>query len=81
MVFFTYDLDVYEHDIRGFYLDFRAESPGPLVATSDELAETLRDLGEVPAGYAERYRAFAAKYCELDDGGAAARVVERLFRL
>jgi CDP-glycerol glycerophosphotransferase len=80
MIYFTYDLDRYEHEIRGFYLDFRAKAPGPLVRTEDELVEALRGLGDgVPAGYAERYAAFSEEFCKLDDGGAAGRVVERIF--
>ena len=42
MLFFTYDLDGYRDDIRGFYFDFAATVPGPLLATSDELAEALQ---------------------------------------
>jgi CDP-glycerol glycerophosphotransferase len=33
----------------------------------------------VPPGYAQRYADFAATVCELDDGHAAARVVDRIF--
>jgi CDP-glycerol glycerophosphotransferase len=79
MLFFTYDLDAYRDDIRGFYFDFEAEAPGPLLRTNDELVEALGDLDAVVAGHAARYRAFAAKFCEFDDGYAAARVVDRLF--
>jgi CDP-glycerol glycerophosphotransferase len=32
----------------------------------------------VRADYAERYAAFRATFCEFDDGGAAARVVDRV---
>ncbi|HET8672443.1 MAG TPA: CDP-glycerol glycerophosphotransferase family protein, partial [Thermoleophilaceae bacterium] len=81
MIFFAYDLDHYERDIRGFYIDFRAEAPGPIVGSEDELADALRSLGGggVPSAYAERYAAWRAKYCGLDDGGASARVVDRFF--
>ena len=80
MIFFAYDLVHYERDIRGFYIDFRAEAPGPIVTSEDELADALRALGDgVPASYAERYAAWRAKYCALDDGRASARVVERFF--
>jgi CDP-glycerol glycerophosphotransferase len=80
MLFFTYDLDRYEHEIRGFYIDFRAQAPGPLLTTEDELLDALRELGDdVPAGYAVRYAEFRSSFLPLDDGGAAARVVERLF--
>jgi CDP-glycerol glycerophosphotransferase len=79
MVFFTYDLDAYEDEIRGFYVDFEATVPGPLVRTTDEVAEALRDPDAVRAAHAERYDAFVAKFCEFDDGRAAARVVDRVF--
>jgi CDP-glycerol glycerophosphotransferase len=79
MVFFTYDLDANRDEIRGFYFDFEARAPGPLVGTTGELAERLRDLGAVTAEHASRYQAFVADFCELDDGHAAARVVDRVF--
>ncbi len=80
IVFFPYDLEIYRDEIRGFYIDFEAEAPGPLVRTTDELADALGAIGyDVPAEYVERYRAWRERFCELDDGGASARVVERLF--
>jgi CDP-glycerol glycerophosphotransferase len=79
MLFYTYDLAEYRDEIRGFYFDFETRAPGPLLQTMDELADALRDLDAVRAQYAERYRAFAAEFCALDDGHATARVVDRLF--
>jgi CDP-glycerol glycerophosphotransferase len=79
MLFFTYDLDTYRDEVRGFYFDFLERAPGPLLSTSDQVADALDDLDAVRAGYAQRYADFVAQFCELDDGGAAARVVERVF--
>ena len=79
MLFFTYDLEAYQERIRGFYFDFEATAPGPLVRTTDEVAAALLDLDAVRAEYAQRYGAFASRFCEFDDGGAAARVVDRVF--
>jgi CDP-glycerol glycerophosphotransferase len=80
MLFFTYDLDAYEDEIRGFYLDdFVGTVPGPLLRTTDEVADALQGLDDVSARYADRYSAFREAFCELDDGHAAARVVDRLF--
>ncbi len=79
MIFFTYDLEQYRDELRGFYFDFEAEAPGPLLATSDEVLAAIGDLGTVEAGYGAAYQAFVTKYCPLDDGKAAARVCERLF--
>ena len=37
MVFHMYDLDRYQREIRGFYMDLR-ELPGPITHTEEELA-------------------------------------------
>jgi CDP-glycerol glycerophosphotransferase len=79
MLFFTYDLEAYRDEERGFNLDFEQRAPGPLLRSLDELAEALRDVGAATAPYAGRLREFAAEFCALDDGHAAARVVDRLF--
>ncbi len=80
MLFFTYDLDAYEDEIRGFYLDdFVGTVPGPLLRTTDEVAGALQELDAVSGEYADRYSSFRERFCELDDGHAAARVVDRLF--
>ena len=79
-LFFTYDLERYRDTLRGFYFDFEIEAPGPLCRTSPELIEAIRDAGPVAAAYADRYRAFRARFCTWDDGGAAARVVDRMLR-
>lgn len=78
ILFFTYDMERYRDQLRGFYFDFEADAPGPLLRTSDEVLEALRGIEQVEAPYRKAYRAFAAKYCALDDGAAAARAVERL---
>ena len=36
ILFFTYDLAEYRDSLRGFYFDFEAEAPGPLLADSAE---------------------------------------------
>jgi CDP-glycerol glycerophosphotransferase len=79
MLFFVYDIDAYRDEIRGFYFDFADQAPGPLVRTTAELADALRDIDAVGAQFDARYRAFASRFCELDDGYASARVVDRLF--
>jgi CDP-glycerol glycerophosphotransferase len=80
MVFFAYDLERYRDHVRGFYFDFDAEAPGPLLRTSREVVEALRDPAALDAGFREARAAFAARYCPHDDGQAAARVLDRVLR-
>ncbi|GAA3945756.1 hypothetical protein GCM10023085_29870 [Actinomadura viridis] len=79
-LFFTYDLERYRDQLRGFYFDFEIEAPGPLCRTSAELIEAIADAEPIAAAYADRYQAFRAKFCAWDDGIAAARVVDRMLR-
>jgi CDP-glycerol glycerophosphotransferase len=79
MLFFTYDLETYRDQVRGFYFDFPARAPGPLLRTTDELGAALSDVAGVRSEYADRYAEFVSTFCELDDGLAAARVVDRVF--
>jgi CDP-glycerol glycerophosphotransferase len=76
MVFFAYDLDVQR---GGFTFDYEARVPGPVLRDTGALADALRDVDAVAAEYADRRRAFAEEFCALDDGRAAARVVDRVF--
>jgi CDP-glycerol glycerophosphotransferase len=79
MLFHAYDLDPGANGVDGFPFDFAETVPGPLVRTADELAGALGDIERVQAEYASRYADFTAKFCELADGQASARVVDRLF--
>ena len=78
MIFFAYDLEAYRDDLRGFYVDFDAEVPGPLLTHTTEVIDALRDLPAVAAQHATRYAAFREKYASLEDGQAAARFVDQL---
>jgi CDP-glycerol glycerophosphotransferase len=80
MAFLTYDLADFQHRVRGFYFELADEAPGPLVETTAELIEVLRDLEGTRASHAERYARFRKRYCHLEDGGATQRVLERLGR-
>ena len=78
MLFYTYDLADYESRVRGFYFDFAPEAPGPLLKTSEEVFDALRDLPAVAERHAERLVRFQAKFCHLEDGHASDRVLDRL---
>jgi CDP-glycerol glycerophosphotransferase len=77
-VFFAPDLETYRDRVRGFYLDEKADLPGPCVTDLDALMATLDEAltdGAI-AGYdLER---FAQRYCPHDDGAAAQRVVSAM---
>lgn len=79
MVFFAYDLEKYRDSLRGFYLDYDTQVPGPIARTNRELVDVLSRIDEVWSGYADRLAEFRATYGPLDDGGASDRVLDAFF--
>lgn len=78
MYFYAYDLKNYKDVLRGFYFDFEAEAPGPIVTTTDALIAAIKR--EFSQKEKERYQRFAEKYNPFDDGNASKKVVEIIKR-
>ncbi len=74
VVIFAPDWDEYRR-VRGVYFDLMAEPPGAVATDPAALTEAL--LAGDPAP--EARKAFRARFCPWDDGGAAERVVRRIF--
>jgi CDP-glycerol glycerophosphotransferase len=68
------DWEVYRA-IRGTYFDLLAEPPGVVAATQDVVIAALAAGADDPAARA----AFRERFCALEDGRAAERVVRRVF--
>ncbi len=81
MLFFTYDLEHYRDTLRGFYFDFTERAPGPLLKTSKDLVDAIRNIDSVSARYKEKYEQFVKDFCEPSDGRASARVVDRMLEI
>lgn len=78
ILFFTYDLDKYRDQLRGFYLDFENEGPGPLLRTSDAVIEAIANIDEVTKEYVGRYDAFYERFCSWHDGKSTEKVVKKV---
>ena len=72
------DWEVYRA-LRGTYFDLMAEPPGVVARTDDELIEALTSRSAWGEDAARLRAAFRARFCSLDDGRAAERVVRRLW--
>ncbi|MED1468601.1 CDP-glycerol glycerophosphotransferase family protein [Bacillus salipaludis] len=79
ILFFTYDLENYKNDVRGFYMDFEKEAPGPFLFTTEDIVDAVENIDDVKLEYKDKYKQFREKFCVLEDGKAAERVVDRFF--
>jgi CDP-ribitol ribitolphosphotransferase len=73
MLFFAPDLAAYEGE-RGFYFDYRTGVPGPVMDTTEAIADYLR-AGTLDLARIDAFRAWAF---EVADGGATKRFIERV---
>ncbi|MER7698364.1 CDP-glycerol glycerophosphotransferase family protein [Streptomyces sp. NPDC096095] len=80
MLFHTHDLAHYRDTLRGFCFDFEDRAPGPLIPDSAGIVAALRDPEAATAGHREAYERFRKEFCDLDDGTAAAGVVDRMLK-
>jgi CDP-glycerol glycerophosphotransferase len=76
MLFFTYDLEYYRDELRGFYFDLAEVAPGPLLRTSKEVVDAIADIDAVAAEHAPRYARFRETFTALEDGHATDRVLD-----
>lgn len=80
ILFFTYDISKYRSILRGFYMDFEKEAPGPLLETSDQVINAISNIESIEIEYKEAFNRFYNKFCHLDTGMAAKRISEKVFK-
>jgi CDP-glycerol glycerophosphotransferase len=78
IVVFVPDWPVYQ-ELRGTYFDLTAEPPGSVATDYPSLVEIFHSHAYSGAEATSARAAFRAKFCYLDDGGAAERVVRKVF--
>jgi len=78
ILFLAPDIDRYRAE-RGFYFDFEAEAPGPILGTAAEVLETLGKLPEIAKVFQSAYKHWQQKFNSLEDGQAAKRVTSAVW--
>jgi len=78
MIFLVPDLEKYDA-VRGGVIDYAPTAPGPHIATTREVVRHVLRLDELAAEYADARARFRKEYTDLDDGHAAARLVDAVF--
>ncbi len=79
IIFHAPDLEDYRDRVRGFYLDYPGQLPGPLTREPEELAEVLGAPGWRASEFTEQYEGFVDRFSPWDDGKATQRLVDAVF--
>ena len=80
ILFYTYDIEKYKNQLRGFYIDMPTEVPGPLLYTSEEVIDAILHIDQIQKRYAKRYEEFYDRFCCFDDGHASENIVKEVFQ-
>ena len=78
LVIFAPDWEIYKA-VRGVTFDLPAQPPGVFARTFDELVGAFRSGAVADAAAAKARARFRERFCSLEDGHAAERVVRRVF--
>ncbi|MGL5479569.1 MAG: bifunctional glycosyltransferase/CDP-glycerol:glycerophosphate glycerophosphotransferase [Clostridium sp.] len=79
ILFFTYDLQLYRDNLRGFNVNLLKEAPGPLIYNSDQLLRTIKNIDDTEIRYKKRYEKFKNKFCKYETGKACANIFKEVF--
>ena len=58
MLFYTYDLDSYGDVIRGFYFDMENNVPGPLLFTTEEVIDSIKNIEKSMSSIGKNMKSF-----------------------
>lgn len=76
ILFFVYDIEEYQDEIRGFYLDFEKVAPGPLIKSNRQLIKVIKDIDFDNFHLNKKYKAFINQFCSLENGNATIKVID-----
>lgn len=80
ILFYPYDLDKYGDIDRGFYIDIHSEVPGPLLFTTNEVIDSIKNIDIINEEYKEKYEEFYNRFCNLEDGTASKKIVDEVWK-
>ncbi|RIN87182.1 CDP-glycerol glycerophosphotransferase family protein, partial [Mammaliicoccus sciuri] len=74
--FFAYDIEKYDKDLRGFYLDYANDLPGPIFDDPFDLADSLKDIDLIKESYQDKIDEFYERFCSLEQGESSKYIGE-----
>ncbi|NFA43045.1 CDP-glycerol glycerophosphotransferase family protein [Clostridium botulinum] len=76
IIFYMYDLEEYENEIREFYFDILEEAPGEIVLNNEELMKSIEHVYDIFGKHSDKYDRFCKKYNSKDVGNASKDIIK-----
>ncbi|EKH2191284.1 TPA: bifunctional glycosyltransferase family 2 protein/CDP-glycerol:glycerophosphate glycerophosphotransferase [Staphylococcus pseudintermedius] len=78
-LFFPYDIEKYATELRGFYIDYHNDLPGPIYTDPDALIEGLKNIEQIRETYQDQIEAFHQRFCSMENGRAAQYIGDMIY--
>lgn len=80
VLFYMYDLDVYQTKLRGFYLNVYNDLPGPIIDNFNDLLIAIKNVESLSRIYSEKYQQLYEVYCGKQTDSSAKLIVDKVFK-
>ncbi|MCG2105240.1 teichoic acid glycerol-phosphate transferase TarF [Staphylococcus epidermidis] len=79
-IFYAYDLEDYDSRLRGFYMNYKNNLPGPIVYNDNDLIHLLKKEEDLKKKYNKELEQFYKLYCSFENGDSSKRVIDRIMK-
>ncbi len=80
ILLFTYDLDIYRDELRGFYTDIVENRPGPILYTSKEVENAIINIDEVEEETKHLRRKFSEEFNQFENANSSEQIFNTVFK-
>ena len=79
MLFFTYDFEEYRDNLRGLYVDFEKEAPGPLLFNSEDIVDAILNIENIYNQFRNKIDKFYSKYLCYEKNNSCEEIFKIVF--
>lgn len=80
ILFYMYDLDIYQTKLRGFYLNVYTDLPGPVIGNFHDLLSAIKNIESLSRVYDKKYQQLYEVYCGKQTESSAKLIVDKVFK-
>ncbi|AVP36241.1 bifunctional glycosyltransferase/CDP-glycerol:glycerophosphate glycerophosphotransferase [Staphylococcus felis] len=78
--FFAYDIEKYDKNLRGFYIDYHNDLPGPIYTDPVELIAGLKNIDQIKKDYKKNIDTFYNRFCSIENGKASKFIGDMIYQ-
>ena len=78
ILLYTYDLYEYHEKLRGLYFDIKEKKPGPILFTSEEVEDAIKNIDDIEEEYKECRKKFQEEFIHYECENSSEQIFNKL---